>query len=182
MGEIVKGSIQDIANCTGQQIAELFIDVDLIAIFDSSGSMSATDLGDKTRYQRACDALKTLQNDNPGRIAIITFSDKASWCFDGIPEFLSSNTNLAGALAFAKTADNKFVKMVVISDGQPDNEESALSIAQTMEAEISTIYIGPENGSGKLFLERLAKQNGGKFHKNQFALNLGETVQRMLTG
>ena len=43
MGEIVRGSIQDIANQTGQQIAELFIDVDLIVIFDSSGSMRQFD-------------------------------------------------------------------------------------------------------------------------------------------
>jgi len=81
-----------------------------------------------------------------------------------------------------KQVDNEFVTIVVISDGEPDSEVQALSVARTLKANINTVYVGRDGGSGIAFLKRLANTKGGSYHLNEFGEQLSKTVQFMLEG
>lgn len=164
---IVKGSMQNIAEREGKPLAELFVGAKLIIIFDSSGSMSAHDSrGGKSRFDIALEELRELQAQNPGEIAIINFSGEVEFVPGGAPQFMGGGTNLAAALRFAQRADKiKDMGFVVVSDGEPDDETEALSVARTYKNRINTIYCGPESGrAGRAFLEELAKSSGGVFN------------------
>ena len=177
---VLQGSLQQLAENTGKQIRDLFIDVELVVLLDTSLSMSELDHSDKSRYERACDELRKLQAANPGKIALISWSSEAEWCFGGIPTFRGNSTDLAGALRFVKQVDNPYITFAIISDGEPDSEKDALEAARLMQGKINTVYVGPELGRGREFLARLASQKKGTYSLNEFGKELGATVQRML--
>ena len=180
---IVTGSLQDIAAQSGQSIAVSFLSVDVVILVDVSGSMNAHDApGGKSRYQAAVDELRKVQESNPGKIAIISFSSSAQLCPSGIPLFQGATTDLAGALRFAKMADVGGIRFIVISDGLPDSEKEALSVAATFSGEIHTIYVGPEDDykGGRAFLQRLATANKGTFHVAELTKSLGLSVTKCL--
>jgi len=180
---IVPGSISAVAQREGKSIAQTFADADIIAITDTSGSMSATDSRDnQSRYQVLLQELAKLQAEMEGQIAVLNFSARASWSPGGQPEFLGGGTNLAGALRFAKIADAPGRRFFVISDGCPDNEQAALVVAQTYTAPINCVYVGPADGfgaSGKAFLERLAAASGGQ-SATANRVELAQVVKPML--
>ena len=68
---------------------------------------------------------------------------------------------MGNALKLAATLKPR--KTIVISDGQPtDNEAAILDVAARMTGAIDTIYCGPENNYRPIeFLKRLAKDTGG---------------------
>jgi len=180
---IVPGSISAVAQREGKSIAQTFADADIIAITDTSGSMSATDSRDnQSRYQVLLQELAKLQAEMEGQIAVLNFSARASWSPGGQPEFLGGGTNLAGALRFAKISDCKGRRFIIISDGCPDDEQAALTVAQTYTAPISCVYVGPADGfgaSGKAFLERLAAASGGQ-SATANRVELAQVVKPML--
>lgn len=161
---IVKGSIGAIAQEKGRSIAETFISADAIIIVDTSGSMGICDSrGNQKRYDVACYELAQLQKNLPGKIAVIAFSDEVVFCPNGKPWFFGSGTGMAKALQFVKVADQiPDMTFILISDGQPDNPNGTLRVASTFVNKIDTIFVGPENGSGRDFLQRLADASGGK--------------------
>jgi uncharacterized protein with von Willebrand factor type A (vWA) domain len=136
--------------------------------------------GGKSRYDVACDELKTLQAAMPGKIALLSFSDDVLFCPAGVPTDFGSLTNLAKALKFAKMADVKNIRFVVISDGEPDSETDALMVARTYKNRIDTIYVGPDGGEGQDFLRRLAAQSHGKNITTESVKQLADNVQRLL--
>jgi len=191
---IVPGSLQAIATANGGSLAESFVTCDHCIIVDTSGSMGAVDSEPartinegrkrgqtKTRYERACDELKTLQATLPGKIAVISFSSGVEFCPSGVPTNLGSSTDLAGALKFARVADDCDMSFTVISDGQPDSEEAALREAAKYTSKISTVFCGSAGGPGEEFLRRLAQASGGQAVTSAHAVNLGKDVQRLLT-
>lgn len=180
---IVTGSLQDIAAQSGQSIATSFLSVDVVILVDVSGSMNRHDApGGKSRYQAAVDELRKVQESNPGKIAIISFSGRAQLCPSGIPLFQGDTTDLAGALRFAKMADVGGIRFIVISDGQPNSESEALAVAGSFAGEIHTIYVGPEEDyeGGRAFLQRLATANNGTFHVAKLTKSLGLSVKKCL--
>lgn len=190
---IVPGSLQAIATASGGSLAESFVTCDHCIIVDTSGSMGAVDSEPartinegrkrgqmKTRYERACDELKTLQATLPGKIAVISFSSGVEFCPSGVPTNLGSSTDLAGALAFARVADDCDMSFTVISDGQPDSEEAALREATKYTSKISTIFIGPAGGPGETFLKQLAAASGGQALQAHQAQNLAAKTQQLL--
>jgi len=179
--EIVKGSIGAIAQQEGKSIAETFINADVIIIVDTSGSMCACDSRNgRSRYDVACEELKNLQASLPGKLALLSFSDDVIFCPSGIPFNYEGGTDLAKALKFAKIADVTGIRFIVISDGQPDNEEESLKVAKTFKAKIDTIYVGPEGGDGQKFLKRLAKASGGQGVTADRVKELASNVERLL--
>jgi len=145
-------------------LAESFLSADVLLIVDMSGSMGAKDApGGKSRYEAAENELKRLQEANPGKIAVIAFSDSAEFCPTGIPRRIGAGTNLAGALRFVKPADGTGVRFIVISDGEPDDPWQALAEARSFSSKIDCVYIGPESGHGRDFLKRLAAASGGTY-------------------
>lgn len=95
--EIVPGSISALAQSSGKSIAELFTRAEVVAIVDTSGSMSNQDSrGGKSRYEVACEELAYLQKNRPGKVAVISFSDSAQFCPGGVPFYEGGGTNLRG--------------------------------------------------------------------------------------
>ena len=179
--QLVKGSLGAIAAQNNQSIAETFINADVIILTDTSGSMAAEDSRDgKSRYNVACEELKNLQASLPGKLALLSFSDDVIFCPSGIPFNYEGMTDLARALKFAKVADVTGIRFIVISDGEPNDEEKALEVAKTYKARIDTIYVGPEGGSGQEFLKRLAKASGGQGVTAAKVAALADNVQKLL--
>lgn len=180
--QIVAGSISAIAQQNNKSIAESFLSCDVIIIVDTSGSMSTKDSrGGKSRYTVACEELTALQKNLPGKIAVIGFSDNTEFFPGGLPHFQGGGTDMAGVLQFVKVADLPDMHFFLISDGEPDDKQKTLSIAQTFQNKIDTIYVGSEsNPSGRDFLQRLARATGGQAVTAEAAKQLQATVGRLL--
>lgn len=179
--QIIPGSLESVANQTNASIAETFINADCIILMDTSGSMDQGDSRDsRTRYDVACEELKNLQASLPGKLAVISFSSDVLFCPNGIPFKYSGMTDLAKALKFAKVADVKGIRFIVISDGEPDSESEALTVAKTFKNQIDTIYVGPEGGDGQDFLKRLARAAHGQGVTAAQVKELAGMVEKLL--
>lgn len=179
---IVTGSISDITKTSGKSFALTFLDVEIVVIVDTSGSMSDRDSrGGKSRYEVACDELANLQADNPGKILVISFSNSAQVCLGGVPYYEGGSTDLRNALQYAKQYDMPDMKFFVISDGYPDDPESAIAVAKQYQGLIHTIFVGPETDrTGREFLARLANAKGGKTVLAENAKKLAASVNQLL--
>jgi len=180
--QIIAGSLGAIAQQNGTSIAESFVNADAIILIDTSGSMHAHDSrGGKSRYEVACEELKTLQASLPGKLALLSFSDDVLFCPNGIPFDFGLMTDLARALKFAKMGDlASGMRFIVISDGEPNDEEETLAVAKTYRNKIDTVYIGPEGGDGQKFLKRLAKASHGQTVTADRVKELAANVQKLL--
>jgi hypothetical protein len=143
--------------------------------------MSAHDApGGKSRYEAAEQELLRLQEQNPGKIAVIAFSSNVQFCPSGVPIRFGGGTDMAKALRFIKAADG-LARIILISDGQPDSEKETLQVARGFESKIDTVYIGPESDRfGRLFLAKLAAQSGGIATQSSAPGLLGESVTLLL--
>lgn len=182
--QLVYGSLQDVAKRSGKPIAETFLSVDALVMVDTSGSMTLADTREcRSRYDLACEQLTKLQKDLPGKVGVISWSSHVLFCAGGIPTFLQAGTDLAGVLRFIKPADGTSIKLILISDGEPDSESEALKLAGQFKSKISTIFVGSESSPGRDFLRRLAEATGGQ-SVTQSINNLGQlsqTVKGLLT-
>ena len=179
--QLVKGSLGAIAKQSGQSLAQTFISCDVVCIVDTSGSMSSRDAANgDSRYDRACYELATLQGSMRGKIGVISFADRVMFCPNGTPFNLGGMTDLAGALKFAKVADVPGIRFIVISDGEPNSPSEALKVAKSYANRIDTIYVGPEGGAGLEFLKRLSSASGGQHITAAAAMQLADSVQKLL--
>lgn len=176
---LVKGSLSDTAN--GKTLAESFLNADAILIVDMSGSMACEDApGGIARWDAAENELIRLQEENPGKLAVIAFSSTAQFCPDGKPIRFGGGTDMARALQFVKPADGLGVKFILISDGEPDDRKETLRVARSFESKIDTVYIGPEGGSGQAFLAKLAQVAGGMAATSEAPGLLADNVTLLL--
>lgn len=73
-------------------------------------------------------------------------------------------TNLTGALMYALETAHA-TKIAVVSDGIPDNKETAMEAAQRAKelgVKIDTFYCGNPGTEGEAFLHELARMTGGQ--------------------
>lgn len=177
---IVKGSLSSIATEQNMPLAETWLSVDAVILVDVSGSMSQRDRREKSRLQLAREALENLQNNMNGKIALFTFSDNVKFVSNGYIAGVGSTTNLTAALHYVHMADGiPQMQFILISDGEPDRPQKALSEARKFKNKIDVIYIGRENGSGQKFLESLAAVTGGS-SKNIDAAMLESATAKLL--
>jgi len=176
----IPGSLASQAVNTGHSIAETFVGADVIVLVDTSSSMRDRDRTDKSRYERACDELAKVQASLPGKIAVLSFGDMVLFCPSGIPTQPCGMTNFTGALSFAKVADIEGMKFIIISDGEPNDEKSALQVARTYQNKIDTIFIGGEGDGSARFLAQLATASGGQSIKDFSAKQLEISVKGLL--
>ena len=181
---VVPGSLLDAAQRGNISLAESFLSCDALVIVDSSGSMISRDASDsRTRHQAARDELRTLQSSLPGRVGVVVFSNTVQFVPGGDYPELNGSTDLAQALQFVKVADDIGIKLIVVSDGDPDDRQKALAVARTFKTRIDAIYIGPERGSnGRDFLRQLCEATGGKFVTSDHVAEIAEPVRLMLNG
>lgn len=178
---LVVGSLAQIAQRDGMSIAESFLAVDAVILVDVSGSMYTDDCRDhQRRYDVALEELTRLQGDLPGRLAIVAFSNAPQFVPNGVPPLLGGSTDLTGALRFIRLADTGDIRLIVISDGQPDDERGALAAAAQYRGRIDTVFVGPEGDRGADFLRRLAAANGGAHVTAIHAHELAAKTERLL--
>lgn len=124
---------------------------------DVSGSMDAYVHTDESSEapRRAIDIVCEVLDHFKGA----RFYEFSTHCkrVDNIPPVTHGGTNLGGAFATVKADGIK--EVVLLTDGQPDNESYALNEAKGLKLDI--IYIGP--APTPPFLERLARTSGGSF-------------------
>ncbi len=182
MNTLVKGSLSSLSQQSGKSLAESFLSVDAIILVDTSASMSARDApGGLSRYDAAVSELTDLQASLPGKIAVLSFSSGVEFCPSGMPIFLSGGTDVAGALRFARVADVPGMQFFLISDGEPDDPDKALSVARSYRAHINTIYVGAETRQrGRDFLTQLANATGGRSEVAELTKALGQTIKRQM--
>lgn len=183
--EITKGSIADLMKNENVSLAESFLTCDCIVLFDVSGSMSDFDNCSTDRFDRGTKELKAIQEAMPGRYAIIQFADRVDFMPGGVPtrQLSGVGTDLTAALKYALVADAiPDMRFVIISDGEPDNEKTALAAAAQYHNRIDTIFIGDEfdRYGGKDFLKELAARSGGEAVTTA-AQNIGEKVTYLLS-
>lgn len=182
---VVPGSLSAVAEQNGTSLADAFMNCEIMAVVDISGSMNAQDSrGGKSRWLVASEELAKLQAAHPGKAGLMAFSDRTEFVPGGLLPpvgLLGGGTDLAGALKFAKVVDGA-VRLVVVSDGQPDSESESLQAAAELVSEISCIYTGPEEAysGGADFLRRLAKRKGGSFATAASADLLGDKIEQVL--
>lgn len=175
-GKVVRGSLGEVAQRTGQSLEEAFLEVDAVVMLDVSGSMySEGAQPGRTRYELAVEALSRLQEGNPGKVALVAFSSFPVFCSSGYPPTPCGATNVAEVLGFVKVADVPGMRFLLISDGEPtDSEVMSFDLARSFGQRIDTVYVGPRGGPGRGFLERLSRESGGS-HRDDYA------VQNLLT-
>jgi len=184
--QLVYGSLKDIADRSHKSVAETFLSVDALVMVDTSGSMDSADCENKrTRYDLACEQLIRLQREIPGRIGVISWFSSTQFNPGGIPHYFGGGTDLVNVLKFVKPADGTSIKLILISDGEPDygSQQNCLDLAKQFKSRLETIYIGPEDGPGRDFLRRLAEATGGQSVSQSVKdiANLKQTVTKLLT-
>lgn len=181
MTQLVKGSLQHLAQRDGKSLAESFMQASTIVLIDRSGSMDEADTyGGQSRYKRAANELAKLQANNEGKIAVIAFDHDAEFCPSGVSPAPRGGTNIERALEFVQIADGVVDQFVVISDGETYDEHSALIIAATFMTPIHTIFIGPEGSDGEAFLKKLAKIKGGISSTTTGAVDLASAIETLM--
>jgi hypothetical protein len=184
---VVKGSLSSVSRSTGASLAESFLNVDALILVDISLSMNQEDVlreGLKvSRWSEAKRQLEMLQATLPGRIALVAFSYLPSFCPDGNLPAAQSSTNMLAALKFIKVVDGCNIKLILISDGAPNEIKSTLNFASTFVSHIDTIHIGsPKDETGKKFLRDLAALTGGIVveSSSQVLPKLSGSIQRLI--
>ncbi len=183
--QIVVGSQQDIANRQGVSLAQSFMGARVIILFDNSGSMETEDTpSGKSRVEVAEEHLTTVQGKYPSQVALVCFACRVVYAPGGYPVEVGGSTELAAALDFVRMVDDCGIKIVVVSDGEPNSKQKALKAARKFNQQIDVIYVGDESDSagGRAFLEELAGATGGRFFNSDAPGELLESMEVLLLG
>lgn len=129
--------------------------VAVVIVADISGSMSGK------KFERLKAGLAELVESVPG-CKILAFNDLAVWVEGpGSIPTPDGSTDLAQALEKANAAFPP--RVVVISDGHPNNDVAALAAAERCPGQIDVRYIGPDDDRHAIaFMQRLAHMGGGQ--------------------
>lgn len=156
----VPGSLAAVAKQQGIEVADTFLSVEVVAVVDISSSMAASATRKASRWDLAQEHLTRLQAEYPGRIALVEFNGHPHYVPEGVLGRPSGSTQLCDALKFVQPADHAGIKVVVISDGEPNSKQKALDVAAGFNHRITTIFIGSEGDPGDQFLQDLARVSG----------------------
>jgi len=176
---IVPGSLSAIAQRYHVGLAESFLNCDVLILLDMSGSMDSHDApGNRTRAEVAKEDVIRLQNTYKGKIALFCFADYCIFAPGGIPLPCGGSTDMAAALRYVQPADDCGSKIILVSDGMPNDASETLRIAREFKNKIDTIFCGPETDTegGRAFLEKLAAATGGQAVTSATPGALGEEM------
>jgi len=131
-----------------------------VVLADVSGSMEETAWGGRTKHALLREALANALQDGH---EVIAFSATAVRV-PAIEELPPAHGNTALHAGLRAATSHTPARILVISDGQPDDEGSALAEAQAFPGVIDVLYIGPDGNRQAIdFLRRLAKGACGTY-------------------
>jgi len=158
---------------------QLEMDARPILLLDVSGSMVQM-----VNNKRKIDILREIVTNFIG-VRMFVFSTHINET-KYIPEPQES-TDLYNAFKYLKQFINKDTNLVLVSDGQPNDPESALNEAKSLGIPVNVVYIGNMGSSGEQFMKLLAKLTNGKEITAEvlnmtFQQQLTEGIQGLLYG
>jgi Mg-chelatase subunit ChlD len=127
-------------------------------LLDISGSMD-----DKIGEKRKIDHLRDVMIKYPDA-KILCFSSGISKVSDtqSIPD-PGGSTNLGRALKYIDgSVVEKPERIILVSDGEPDDERDALEQAKNLSLPIDIIFIGEKESKGYRFMHQLSSATGGQ--------------------
>jgi len=179
------GSVQAVAERDGVTLAETIMGVAALILFDNSESMTMPDCPNhQERFSVAMRELRRLQAAIEGKIGVVQFNTMPTFIPGGLPDDPAGSTDVASALEYVQKIDGCGIRIILISDGEPDNAPLAFEVAKRFtDTRIETVYIGPEGGSGAEFLRKLSALTGGVHVKQNVGEipNLAATVTKLLS-
>jgi hypothetical protein len=173
---IATGSLRDLIRT--KDVENVFL------LLDCSGSMEWPMGNGQTRITGLRKVVDGVQQQRPTRMIAFgpTFgvapgetSPHAMECafVEQVPD-PAGGTPLTEAINFAKRTGAG--RLLLISDGAPNNRETAMGAAREFGGRIDVVFVGEAGDPGSAFLESLAKETGG----GQFEGDLGAVKE--LTG
>lgn len=154
-----------------------------ILLLDVSGSMRWPMRNGKMKIDGLRQAVKEITSEHSD-VKMVAFGgdgDGAIRFVNAVPD-PNGSTPLTQAIDFCK--DNKAGHLVVVSDGMPDNPNSALEAAARFGGRIDIIFVGNPGEAGEDFLRRLAEATGGTSFTGDLSKpkELGKGIAGLLTG
>jgi uncharacterized protein YegL len=139
---------------------------DAFLVMDCSGSMAGSPLAN---LKKVVDDIRTQAE--PQMVAFAGGYWEGGNCFmvGDVPADAGGGTPLGEAINFAKA--NGATRIVLISDGCPDDREAAMNAAMLFLGRIDVVFIGAAGSAGEAFLDKLARATGG----SRFTGDIGET-------
>lgn len=126
---------------------------------DISASMLES-VGSATKYDLLKKALSDSLIDWKSQ-HLIAFSSIPEPCTSSTLPLPSGNTALDRAIKYISTEKPAFT--LIITDGQPDDEQSALGAADDLTGIIDVLFIGRDNDFNAIsFLKKLSARSGGR--------------------
>lgn len=137
-----------------------------LLLIDTSSSMRDPLRTGKRRIDALREVVRILRDDHPVPIAAFgrfpsatgTYGFETVMIVEDVPE-PAGMTPLADAIRFGHREGA--THLVVVTDGEPDDEHDAYAAATEFANPIDVFYVGDPNGPGARFAARLAKMTGG---------------------
>ncbi|MFG0229454.1 vWA domain-containing protein [Achromobacter sp. 413638] len=153
-----------------------------VVLADVSGSMESPAWGGRTKHAVLREAIaQTLLSDRHELMAFAGHVTPLSSA-ENLPQPGGSTALDRALLAAIQRAPGR---ILVISDGEPNDEDAALAAAAQFGGVIDVLYIGPDsNAAAMRFLQRLALAGHGRYHGSDIARAgqpaLVNTIQMLL--
>ena len=142
-----------------------------LLLVDASGSMADTI---RKTGERKIDALRKvvdgLRETHPVPVAAFGCYGEPVTVVDRVPE-PQGGTPLDLAIDFGR--EQGATHLIVVTDGEPNDEGAAFAAARAFGGQIDVFYVGNGNDSGSRFAQQLARMTGGTCG----VTDLGETKQ-----
>ena len=151
---------------------------------DVSGSMASPAWGGRSKHSLLRDAITSTFR--PGQHELLAFSSRVQRLTN--PAMLPEpGGGTALHLALQGALELNPGRILLISDGEPDDESAALAVATRFPGVIDVLYIGPDsNAAAMRFLRTLAMAGHGRYHGSDIARvgqpSLTNTIQHLLAG
>ncbi|MEQ9883242.1 vWA domain-containing protein [Pectobacterium brasiliense] len=162
------------------------VDGPLIILADVSPSMDELAWGRRRRIDLLRESVDALLRQHTDPIRIIAFAGEPDDSVETIPPH-PQRGGTAMHLAIDCAAKFNPRATLIISDGQPDDEDLAIAAAHALPGRIDTLYIGPDISiSAVRFMRRLAEVGCGRHSANDISntspLALTHSITKLLIG
>lgn len=134
---------------------------DSFLLMDCSGSMNEGLRNGKTRLQGLREVVADIRKEfEPQMIAFSgQWAEGSCFVVGDVPQTAGGGTPLSEAIVFAK--ENGAKRLVVVSDGIPNDPQGTLETARRFGGRIDVVFVGNPGESGSAFLDQLASLTGG---------------------